>query len=136
MWFWRKRSKVTYTDPLLGELVYRYGAWMGRATVEGIGEVHFSVTGDKSKPDFRSILHAKTILGNFGTFLVAAKNFLKTQDLGDWLDPVNGELEFQAFAATQEVGAFELNFGLSKWPDAMIGVSFVGGQPVEVNLAD
>ena len=136
-WFWRKRPRRTYTDPELGELEQEVGFWGGSKRLEGIGELLIDIEGDGVKPEESRLQLAKSILSQFGTYLSAAKNYLKTQDLGSQFgNPEAGELTIDGFWVMKEQGVFELHFGLSKWPDASITVIFRGGHPVEVMCGD
>ena len=131
-----RKARTIYSDSELGKLEYQDGVWVGNAASLGLGDVLVSLEGSTERPAPPSILQAKEILRQLPGLQAAAREFLQTQDLGEWSASLNGEFVLDGFHSSAEQGRFELQFGLSEWPDAVIVVLFRNDKAADVQLSD
>jgi hypothetical protein len=130
--FWRKR--VTISDPVLGTLAFWRGKWSGDAT--SAAQPFVAIQGTDTGPNPAALQQARTLMGRQGELAEAAMAFVRADEHGAAFIHDQGNLQFEGFTVTAELGEYTVELGLSAWADAMIDVRFKADKPVSIGLAD
>jgi hypothetical protein len=130
--FWRKHKTVA--DPDLGTLEFMLNRWSGRPG--GDGSCFIAMHGDRDGPNPVALAEAKRLFGKQAALAAAAIDFARADSEASEFADGQGELRFEGITATPSPGAFTVELGLSKWPDAMLDVQFQSNKPIAVLLSD
>jgi hypothetical protein len=130
--FWKK---LTYRDDEIGEFTFSGGCWIARAKIISQDKIFVNVVGDKAGPNSESLKQAKDLLSSIIYYVEEAKKYIETIDNTEFTEG-HGSFIFDGFYSTDEIGLFDLDFGLSKWDDASITVHFKNNKPFEISLGD
>ncbi len=130
--FWKK---LKYKDNEIGEFTFSNGCWNAQATTITHGKIFVSVEGGKSDPNSKSLNQTKDLLSNIIKYIEEAKKYIEITDISEFTNG-HGSLIFDGFYSHNEIGLFDLDFGLSNWDDASIAVHFKKKEPFEISLGD
>jgi len=131
--FWKKR---TIQHPQLGRLSFSRDRWLSESLATCDGEVLISIDGDASAPSPIGLAAAWDTLANSDGVVSAAKTFVLSHAAAQKFIGGQDILVLDGFTFRSVRGSFEVDFALSRWPDAMISVVFQDGLPNDVLLAD
>jgi len=129
--FWNKRK---YYDEDFGELIFECDSWQCKVVINE-DDSFIDIEGSKEAPDLIALEQAKKLFTIIGSSIETAIEFIGTKDISQFSSGM-GKFVFDGFRSSKDSGKYDLEFGLTDWPDAMIVVHFNQGVPYEISLND
>ncbi len=132
-----KRTAQEYTDPTLGQLAHRRGAWHGQVQLDAFGSIPLAVPGSRSAPDTEALDLARSAAREFASCRPMIERELADHRLAyeDGVEISDGPFApcFVAVVVLERRLVLEFGYRVPWDEEHTLGARVLGGELIELN---
>lgn len=135
--FWKKKK---YLDEELGEMTFSSSTWEASLADREVGNFVAFLSGTKESPSHEQLTKAKEVFKKPSASVTAAKEYLDhhsiVETLASEFERRVGELVLDGYDFRYNTNEYDIFFGLTLWPDAVITVHFKDDKACDAVFGD